>query len=145
MPYHKRSAVIILKEDEILLMHRNKFGQKYFSIPGGTIEIGESPEQTAIREIKEETNLDITLDKLLWEIEDEYHHGYYFLTKSFSGKIKLGGPELKRQTAGNLYDLQWVKIKNLQNILLYPESIKEKIINLGVDGKLMPRFKFVKN
>lgn len=134
MSYHKRSAVIIISREaggaKILLMHRNKFGEEYFSIPGGTIEPGESPEQTVVREIKEETNLDIVLDKLLWEIEDEYHHGYYFLAKNFSGKIKLGGPEIEREKTGNLYELKWVEIKDLKNILLYPKSIKEKIINL---------------
>lgn len=67
MTYHKRSAVIILKNDQILLMHRNKLNQEYYVIPGGTIEIGEDSAETAIREIKEETNLDIILDKLLWE------------------------------------------------------------------------------
>ncbi len=132
MPYHKRSAIIIISREagdaKILLMHRNKFGEEYFSIPGGTIEPEESPEQTAVREIKEETNLDVILDKLLWEIEDERHQGYYFLAKSFSGQTKLGGPELARQATGNLYDLQWIKIKDLKNILLYPENIKEKII-----------------
>lgn len=130
MSLKQRSAVIILKDENILLMHRNKFGEEYFSIPGGTIEPGESPEQTAVREIKEETNLDVVLDKLLWEIEDERHQDYYFLAKSFSGEMALGGPELARQATGNLYDLQWIKIKDLRNILLYPESIKEKIINL---------------
>ncbi len=130
MLYHKRSAVIIKKDGKILLMHRHKFNEEYYTLPGGTIENDENIEQTALREIKEETNLDIVLDKLLWEIEDEHHHGYYFLVKSFSGKLKLGGPELERAKAGNLYNLEWVEIKNLQNILLYPEIIKEKIINL---------------
>lgn len=130
MSYHKRSAVIILKNKAILLMHRHKLGEEYYTLPGGTIEPGENPAETAIREIKEETNLDIVLDKLLWEIKDEHHHGYYFLAKSFSGKIKLGGPELERAKTGNLYKPEWIKIKDLKNILVYPEIIKEKIINL---------------
>lgn len=138
MSYHKRSAVIILNDHKILLMHRHKNGSEYFVIPGGTLESGEDPRETAIREIKEETNLDIVLDKLLFEIEDEHHHGYYFLAKSFSGQMRLGGPELARQATGNLYDLQWIKLKDLKNILLYPESIKEKIssIDLIKQGKL---------
>lgn len=134
MSYHKRSAAIIISREagdaKILLMHRHKFDEEYYTLPGGTIEPGENPEQTAIREIKEETNLDVVLDKLLWEIEDEQHHGYYFLAKNFNGIIALGGPELERQAAGNLYQPEWVEIKKLKNILLYPESIKEKIINL---------------
>lgn len=130
MSYHKRSAVIILKNKAILLMRRHKLGEKYYVIPGGTIETGENPVKAALREIKEETNLDIVLDKLLWEIKDEHHHGYYFLAKSFSGTIKLGGPELERAKTGNLYELVWVEIRALKNILLYPESIKEKITNL---------------
>lgn len=127
MKYHKRAAVIIIKNQKILLMHRIKNSRKYYSFPGGTIEKDESPETAAIREIGEETNLDIILDKLLWEYEDEYHCGYYFLAKKFSGEMKLGGPEAARRNKDNQYNLEWLGLKNLDNILLYPIEIAKKV------------------
>ncbi|RZT21069.1 NUDIX hydrolase [Fictibacillus sp. BK138] len=51
------SVVIILNEkEEILLQHRRDGG---WGLPGGLMELGESFEETAIREVKEETGLDI--------------------------------------------------------------------------------------
>ena len=65
------SRVIILNQGKILLIHRLKSGQEYYVLPGGSIEKGETPQQAAIREIKEETNLDIYLERLVWKIKEK--------------------------------------------------------------------------
>ena len=124
---YKRAAVLIIKNKEILLMHRIKNNNEYYAIIGGTIDSGETPEQTAVREIKEETNLDIELGELLWKINDGVSDCNYFLCKSFSGEIKLGGPELEKNSKENLYGLKWVPLKEIPEINLKPELIVEKI------------------
>lgn len=56
------AAIITNQEGEILLQKRadrDKWG-----LPGGCQELGESFEDTIIREVKEETNLDVTKDNL---------------------------------------------------------------------------------
>lgn len=55
-----RARVIIYnpKSDSILLIHRKKNGRDYWVIPGGGAKNQETPTQTAIREIKEELDLD---------------------------------------------------------------------------------------
>lgn len=54
-------AAIVTREGEVLLMKRiNAHGSSTWSTPGGHLEYGESPEGCAIRETKEETNVDIT-------------------------------------------------------------------------------------
>ena len=50
--------------DEILLVRQN-YGRRYWSLPGGSMEPGESVEQAAIREAKEETGLDVRLTRLV--------------------------------------------------------------------------------
>ena len=40
---------------------------EYWDIPGGMVEIGESPQEAVIRETKEEVNLDITVGEILHE------------------------------------------------------------------------------
>lgn len=57
------SNVIIQNEnDEFLLQKR---ANDYWGLPGGLMELGESLEETAIREVKEETNLDVQTVKLI--------------------------------------------------------------------------------
>ena len=54
---------IFNKNGEVLLQKRadcNKWG-----FPGGAIELGETPEMAAIREVKEETGLDVEVNKLI--------------------------------------------------------------------------------
>jgi len=49
---------------EILLV-RQGYGERYWSLPGGSMEHGESIEQAAVREAKEETGLDVRLTRLV--------------------------------------------------------------------------------
>ena len=54
---------IFNEKGEVLLQRRgdsNKWG-----FPGGAVEIGETPQQAAVREVKEETGLDVEIEKLL--------------------------------------------------------------------------------
>ena len=50
-------VIIQNKEGNVLIGKRKGSHAQYYSIPGGNMEIGESFEQTATREIQEETNL----------------------------------------------------------------------------------------
>ncbi len=63
-PSPTADVIIYDKEKGIVLIERGAepFG---FALPGGFVEYGESVEDTAIREMKEETNLDIKLIGLL--------------------------------------------------------------------------------
>ena len=50
------ATVVVIKDNKILLNLRSDTNT--WGIPGGEIELGESLEETATRELKEETNLD---------------------------------------------------------------------------------------
>lgn len=51
---------IVIREGKILLVRRrNEPGRGKWSIPGGLVELGETLEQAVIREVKEETSLDV--------------------------------------------------------------------------------------
>lgn len=130
MSSHKRAAAIIIKNEKILLMHRIKNDHEYYAIPGGFVESNETPKQAAIREIKEETTLNIDIDKLLWEYDDGISYCYYFLAKKVLGTAKLSGPEEKRSCQDNFYQLKWIHIDQLANILLYPIEISKKISSI---------------
>lgn len=127
---NKRAVVVIIKDEQILLMHRFSNAQEYYCLPGGNVEDNETVEQAAIREAKEEATLDVKLDRLLWEYKDEFdgRTNYFFLVTEFLGDAKLSGPELERNSDQDKYILEWHNLTEIKNLLLYPIVIKEKVI-----------------
>ena len=100
-PFIGVGVIIVNKNGEILIGKRNgKFAPKY-SIPGGTFENGETFEQTAIREIQEETNLTLTNPKVIAvtnNLETYHETGQHsisiiLLATKFSGKLTIMEPE----------------------------------------------------
>lgn len=59
------SYVVVRRDDEILLAHWNENGRQGWTLPGGGMEGHETTEQTAVREVREETGYDVVLDGLL--------------------------------------------------------------------------------
>ncbi len=56
-PMRQAVRAIIIEDDKILVMHRDKYGDKYFTLVGGRINDGETQEQALVREIREETGM----------------------------------------------------------------------------------------
>jgi len=128
MIIRKRACVIIVDNDKVLLMHRIKNWEEYYTIIGWWIESWETPEQTAIREVKEEANLDIVPDWIFCKILDEWHDGVYYLIKDFKDTVKLSWPEASRMDENNQYYLERINKEKIANIPLLPKEIKQKII-----------------
>ena len=75
------ARAIIIEDDKILVMHRNKHGSQYFTLVGGRTNPGETIEQTLAREVHEETGLIITGARLVFveEHPEPYNQQYIFL------------------------------------------------------------------
>jgi len=87
-------ALIKNEKNEVLMMLRNKKPAKgLWAIPGGKLEVFEELETSIKREIKEELNLDASVDRLLGIIEDIDHENneHWIMpcyTISVSGTLK---------------------------------------------------------
>ncbi|MFX1565997.1 MAG: NUDIX domain-containing protein [Promethearchaeota archaeon] len=64
-------AVITLKDHGVVLVRRRypPF-QNYWALPGGMVELGETVEEALVREVKEETGLEVTLIRLIGVYSD---------------------------------------------------------------------------
>ncbi len=59
------TVFVFIRQDDTLLLVKQNYGQRYWSLPGGKVEVGESIDRAAIREVKEETGLDIRLGRVV--------------------------------------------------------------------------------
>ena len=83
-------------EGKVLLQKRGDSG--IWGFPGGAIELGETPEETAVRELKEETGLDVEVESLIGIYTDsdiKYPSGDEAHSICIVYKLKAIGGELK--------------------------------------------------
>ncbi len=90
-------CIIRDKDNRILLLHRNTDKHQQWEVPGGKVEDGEEPQATAMREVKEETGVDVQIIQLLGHqafTEGERTFDYsYFLAEIVDGEISVLEPE----------------------------------------------------
>jgi len=127
----KRAVAVIIKDGKILLMGRIKNGQQYFVFPGGGAEKDEKISSALIREIKEEFNIDVKIEKPLFRIKNQGRQEFYFLVKKFIGIPEISGEEKERMNKNNQYFPAWFDLKKAIKLPnLYPEQAKQKVENL---------------
>ena len=96
--------VLIDEKGRVLLVHEG-YDKRRWGLPGGRHEPGESTEENAIREAKEETNLDVELGELIGQYMIVSAAGAELLDVSVFTATIVGG-ELHPQE-GEIDDIQW--------------------------------------
>ncbi|MEJ2011175.1 MAG: NUDIX domain-containing protein [Anaerolineales bacterium] len=91
------AALVFIVEDGRLLMVKQGYGQRFWSLPGGLVEPGETLEAAAVREVAEESGLEVVLTRTV---------GIYLnartetLAVTYAGRVKGGdlkpGHEISR-------------------------------------------------
>jgi len=110
-------GVVIVCNGKILLEKRKKEpGKGKWSIPGGLVELGESLEQTVIREVHEETCLKVEKPELIdvvenINIDENSRVKYHFVMIDYFVKLKGG----KLKPADDASELTWVTLKEAED------------------------------
>ena len=131
-PNFRVSVIIINEKEEILLVQHKKANRLYWVLPGGRIEYGENFADCAVRELKEETNLDIKFGKVVFLSEaiapDRSRHiiNIYATGEVLGGEMRIGDEDM-------LNDVAYTPILELGKITLYP-PVADKIIEAYKDG-----------
>lgn len=128
----KAVRAIVVKGDQTLVMHRNKFGREYYTLLGGGIDPGETAEQALRREILEESSLYVTNGRLVFveEAGDPYGTQYIYLCEVSGGEPKLGedSDEAKLFDMGNQHTPMWVPIKDFASLSFRSELLQQAML-----------------
>ena len=114
---------IVIKDGKILLSPQHGRG---YDLPGGGVDIDESVEAAVIREVKEETGIDVRVVKLLAvrdnifkvtfsEPQDTFHSVMvYYLCKPIGGELSVDGFDEHEKNYAKL--AEWVPLDRLDDI-----------------------------
>ena len=119
-------AVILNSYDEVLLIHRNSSERVQWEIPGGKIEKDESARSAAIRELKEELDVDISISKYLGcnnSLEDDLLLKYHL----FLASIVSGSPRLLENKFDKIDYFSKSELKNMDDLSANMKMLVKKI------------------
>jgi 8-oxo-dGTP pyrophosphatase MutT (NUDIX family) len=145
-----RVSVLLFDGDKLLVVNMKRPNSNIFVLAGGGLEHKESIFDAGIREVKEETNLDVVILKIAY-IKELYTDTDESLDIILLGNI-VGG-ELKKgfdPEHGNnqiLHDVQWVDIHKIASLPFHPKQLINRLhvdfANNFVGGtKHLGRFKY---
>ena len=125
--------VIVLDENNRILMVRQDHPERtVWMVPGGGIEEGENSAQAAVREVREETGLEVEILGLIWHVEEVSDRGQrfvnFFKARVAGGELKLGAdPEFSEdeQVLAQVRFMSRDEVSGLEN--LYPEFLREEL------------------
>ncbi|MBS7608927.1 MAG: NUDIX hydrolase [Candidatus Bathyarchaeia archaeon] len=109
-------GAIIVCDGKILLEKRKgEPGKGKWSVPGGLVELGETVEEAVIREVKEETGLDVAEPELIDVVDNivrDENGGikWHFVILDFF--VKVRGGELR--AADDAEEIRWVPLSEAE-------------------------------
>ncbi|MFI5492077.1 NUDIX domain-containing protein [Actinoplanes sp. NPDC051859] len=117
-------SVLVLDEQARLLLVRHAGQRDGWAVPGGAVEVGESPAQAAVREIREETGLQINRLRLRDTLggpdyEVTYPNGdrVAYVTTVYEAGISAGTPVPDQE---EITELDWFAPVHLPELDLNP-------------------------
>jgi len=136
--FNYRVAGVAIHNDSVLL-HRADH-ESFWTLPGGRAEHGETAEDTIRREMREELETDVHVDRLLWVVENffeydglRYHElAQYFLIRFPEGTAPLRAEAFDRINAGVRFRFRWFPVRRdeLDELALFPAFLSRGLTDL---------------
>lgn len=124
-------VVVLDKDNRILMVKQHHEDKDIWMVPGGGIEEGESSMAAAIREMNEETGMEVEIGRMIWHTEEVSNRGQrfvnFFLGRLKGGHLHLGAdPEFDSEHQV-LREVKFMSREEIQEVEhLYPEYLRDE-------------------
>src|SRR5271155_6279686 len=130
-----RASGIAIHRGHVLLVRIEQY--PFWFLPGGHVEMGELAEAAMIREMREETGIDVKIDRLVWVVENFFTHEgrrhhelglFYLVTLPAEGsQLELSKEFYGREENGTELIFRWHRLDTLANLKLQPSFLKTNL------------------
>jgi 8-oxo-dGTP diphosphatase len=104
-------GAVAVSDDRLLLVRRGHGpAAGEWSVPGGRVAAGEPVEAAVVREVAEETGLDVVVDELLGWVE-RFDEGHHFVILDF--RVTVLDPDTLVRPGDDAAEARWVPIPDL--------------------------------
>lgn len=129
------ARAIVIEGNKVLVMRRDKSGDQYFTLVGGRVSEGENIEQALVREIREETGLEITSARLVFTEShpEPYNQQYIYLcTVGPHEDIQLqetSEESLLNRLQTNIHEPMWAELSSFARLPFRTLQLQQAIID----------------
>lgn len=127
------ARAIIIENGQLLVMFRNKSGSQYYTLVGGRLDGNETPEEAVVREVREETGLQVTSAQLVFTEDhpEPYNKQFIFVCEvAPHGDVAI--QEYSEEGAMNRIDINvhkplWVDVRSITKLAFRTPQLQEAI------------------
>ena len=126
----ERARAIIIHEDKIISMYRERNGRVFYVFPGGGMENNETEEECVVREVIEEFGLTVKPIKKLYTYENDISIEHFYLCEWVAGEFGTGvGEEFEEDRNRGVYIPKMIEIKDIPQLPLMPPEVAKEFFN----------------
>lgn len=136
--FNYRVAGLIINNTKLLIMTDEQ--SPYYYLPGGRVLMNELSEDAIVREIREELNVQVKVNRMLWFNENFFHEEHYdenFHEICFYYLLDIADNNLINQEkefviteSEKIFTFFWKEMNEIKNLDLRPSFVKNDILNL---------------
>ena len=116
-----RVSAVVIRGNEILLIHHRRDARFYWVLPGGGLEPGEGLRACGAREVREETGLDVRIRRLMYVSEVRSpSREKHVLDLTFLGELTESGQAIRPSRHWTIEEPRFRPLGNLPSVELYP-------------------------
>jgi 8-oxo-dGTP diphosphatase len=122
-------GAVAVSDDRLLLVRRGRGpAAGEWSVPGGHVAVGEPVEAAVVREVAEETGLDVVVDELLGWVE-RFDEGQHVVILDF--RVTVLDPDVPVRAGDDAAEAAWVPIPDLGDYRLV-DGLVDFLEDVGV-------------
>jgi 8-oxo-dGTP pyrophosphatase MutT (NUDIX family) len=136
--FNFRASGIAIHRGHILLTRVPQYD--FWFLPGGHVEIGEFADAAMVREMREETGLDVGIDRLVWVVENFFtldgkpHQelGFFYLLTlpAEAAQLDLTKEFYSKEEDGTPLTFRWFRLDALATLKIFPSFLPTSLTAL---------------
>lgn len=127
-PSAATASFILNNRNELLVIHRKEEPSKgMLDLPGGFCDIGETMEEGVAREVKEETNLNVTSSRFLFSFPNSYHYSGFNVPTLDNFFLCTVSNDSSLHASDDAADAEWMALQDIDAEAFAFDSVRHAV------------------